>query len=123
MKRALPVLLDTLYALSLALWFGLAAGLFVVARPGPPDATLDLFTRRASGLIEAAGVAMIGVQFLLRRRYGRTRQLAAADGIRQLLTFGALFLAEFGHYSLLKPGSPVTAHQFNTLCQLAGVQM
>src|SRR5579871_2460963 len=106
MKRATPILLDTLYALALALWFGLAAGLFVVARPGTPDATQDLFARRAGGLIEAAGVAMVGVQFLLRRRYGRNRQLAVADGVRQLLTFAAFFLAELGRYSLLKPGTP-----------------
>jgi hypothetical protein len=123
MKRALPILLDTLYALALALWFGLAAGLLVVASPAAPDSTLDLFARRASALIEAAGIAMIGVQFLLRRRYQRDRQAFVADGIRQILTFGALLIAEFGRYSLLKPGYQITVHDVSTLCVLATVQM
>jgi hypothetical protein len=122
-KRVLPILLDTLYALALSLWFGLAAGLLVIAHSGTPDVSQSLFAQRASGLIEAAGVAMIGVQFLLRRRYGRNRPLAAADGVRQLLTFGALFLAEFGRYHLLNAGTALTAHQYSVLCQLAGVQM
>jgi hypothetical protein len=124
MKRALPIFLDTLYTLALALWFGLAAGLLVAAaRPGPPDATLSLFVQRAGGLTEAAGVVMVGVQFLLRRRYARVRQLMAVDGLRQLLTMGALLLAEFGRYGLFKPGHALVAHDIGVLCQLAGVQI
>ena len=94
MKRAILILLDTLYTLALALWFGLLTGLLLAAHPGAPDAMLDMFLHRASAVVEAAGLTMVAVQFLLRRRYERYRQLAVADGIRQLLTFSALLLAE-----------------------------
>ena len=41
------------------------------------------------------------VQFALRRRYQAVRALFVADGIRQLLTFGALLLAEINLRVLL----------------------
>jgi hypothetical protein len=123
MKRMLPILLDTLYALALALWFGLPVALFLLPRPAIPDGTLASFVERATGLIEVAGIVMVVVQFLLRRRYARNRQLLVADGIRQLLTFGALLLAEFGRHGLLKPGHTLTAQDITALSWLAGAQM
>ena len=123
MKSTVLILLDTLYTLALALWFGMLAGLFVVAHPGAPDAAFALFLHRSSALIEVAGIALVAVQFLLRRRYDRYRQLGVADGIRQLLTFSALLLAEFGRYSLLKPGHALVAGEVSTLSLLAAAQM
>jgi hypothetical protein len=123
MKRAMPVLLDTLYVLALALWFGLAAGMLVVVSSKAPNKVMDVFARRTGGLIEVAGIAMVGVQFLLRRRYQRDRQAFVADGVRQILTFLALLLAEFARYSLLRTDHAVTADDVVTLCRLDGAQM
>lgn len=110
MKRYLPVCLDILHALSLAMWLGglVAIGALVAPAafhvPGLTRVQSGLVVgeslRRLGGLIEPAGVAMIAVQWLARRRFARTRALFLGDGVRQFLTLGALFLAETCRHSL-----------------------
>lgn len=110
MKRLLPTLFDTLQTLALALWLG---GMVVIGAVVAPAAFhIAGLTRMQSGMvvgeslrafgnvIEICGLVMIGAQFLTRRRYQRSRPLFLGDGVRQLLTFGALLLAEYGKYSL-----------------------
>jgi hypothetical protein len=97
MKRALPVVIETLHSLGMALWLGGIVALWIAALP-PTEELAGL--RRLSGLIEFAGILMIGAQFLLRRRYLGNRRLFIGDGARQLLTFAALFLAEMCRYNL-----------------------
>lgn len=97
-KRHLPLLLDTLFALAWALWLGGLVALWVAELP---PANFVLSARRMSGIVEWCGIVMVGIQFLLRRRYHSRRPLYIADGIRQLVTFGTLLLAETLRYSLL----------------------
>jgi hypothetical protein len=102
MKRAFPVLFDTLSALALAVWLGGLVAFFAVVEAGVPGKALNSILTRVGGLIEVCGIVMIGVQFLMRRRYQRSRSLFISDGVRQLLTFAALFVAEFGRYGPLR---------------------
>ena len=122
MKRAILILLDSLYTLALALWFGLLAALLVAVHCGMPGSSLGLFVHRSALVAEPAALTVVAAQFLLRRRYERIRRLAVADGVRQLLTFGALVLAEFGQYSLFRPGF-ITAARIATLSWLAAAQL
>lgn len=114
MKRAVPLVLDTLHFLALAIWLGgLTLLLFTVPfiapyllKEGAGSAEILEAARLQSIaaaliLFEICGMAMVGVQFLLRRRYRHDRNLFVADGLRHLLTFGAFFLTEYARYQLL----------------------
>ncbi len=110
MKRALPLLLDTLHTLALALWLGALAVWAMLAQMPPAAApTRALLAPQIAGLVEICGLLMVGAQFLLRRRYLTDKTRFVADGARQLLTFGALLLAEFGKYGQTASQLPSSA--------------
>jgi hypothetical protein len=128
MKRALPIVLDTLHALALAVWLGGLAMLWLtlvpVARQTPApglasgSAILNSVWRGQVEWALRCGITMIGVQFLLRRRYQRNRPRYIGDGVRQLLTFGALLLALYA-----PRGNPfAAANGFSMLMALAVAQ-
>ncbi|HZP84466.1 MAG TPA: hypothetical protein VFB21_22720 [Chthonomonadaceae bacterium] len=98
MKRALPIVLDTLHALALGVWLGGLVVLWGIVPSVVPAASLSEAARRFGGLVQFCGLVMLGVQFALRRRYQRDRAGFIGDGVRQLLTFGALFLAVLARY-------------------------
>lgn len=111
LKSWVPALLDGLHLLALAVWLGGLVTLWLAVMPAAFQAS-GLTVREAetvvgnclrsfTGLVEMCGIAMAGAQFALRRRYQAVRALFVADGIRQLLTFGALLLAEFNLRVLL----------------------
>jgi hypothetical protein len=110
MRRAIIILLESLHTIGLTVWLG---GLIIIGAAVAPAAfhhagltesqaaivvgeSVRLFTR----LAEWSGLAMVGVQFLLRRRYQRDRALYIGDGVRQLIVCGALLAAEFCRYTL-----------------------
>src|SRR5579871_3619464 len=111
MKRTLmPTFLDTLHALALMLWLG---GIVVIGAIVAPAAfhvagltkmqagsVVGESLRRLGPVIEVGGLVMVAVQYLERRRYLRSRALFLADSVRQVLTLGALLLAEYGKYVL-----------------------
>lgn len=90
--------------IALAIWLGgLAAfwGAFVPALHafyGTNSLTsqrlLQSVLARTGDWFEVCGVVMFAAQFLLRRRYQRDKALSIVDGVRQLLTFGALLVLE-----------------------------
>jgi uncharacterized membrane protein len=104
MKRALPTILDTVHTLALACWlFGLLVIVAIVAPAAahlPGETSLQVGRLVAESLyrfgtiVWICGLLMLGAQFVLRRRYRRDRALFIGDGVRQLLTFGTLLLAE-----------------------------
>jgi hypothetical protein len=110
MRIRIALILDMLHALALALWLGGLVMLIGVAIPAfaskpdwlasDPKRLIGLLLPAYGRIVEISGLVLIGVQFVLRRRYQRSRTHFIADGVRQLLTFGALFLAEFAHYTL-----------------------
>ncbi len=103
-KLLVAVVLDGLHLLALAVWLGGLATLWLAVMPAAfhtsgltmreAEAVVGDSLRNFTGLVEVCGIAMAGAQFVLRRRYQSVRALFVADGIRQLLTFGALMLAE-----------------------------
>jgi putative copper export protein len=121
MRIRVALILDMLHALALSLWLGgvvmLVFAVFPTAITAKGSSALALpVATDAGGLIEICGLVLVGVQFVLRRRYQQSRPHFIADGVRQLLTFGAFFLAEFVRYSLLpamaqtEAGEKFTAH-------------
>ena len=111
-KRTLPFLLDALHLLALAVWLGGLLTLWLAVMPAAFHGSANLTLRQSetvigdalrgfTSLVEMCGLTMIGAQFLLRRRYQRDRKQFHADGVRQLLTFGALLLVEVCLRSLL----------------------
>ena len=98
------VLLDGLHLLALAVWLGGLVTLWLAVMPAAfhtsgltlreAEAVVGGSLRNFTALVEVCGIALAGAQFVLRRRYQAVRLLFLADGIRQLLTFGALMLAE-----------------------------
>ncbi len=141
MKRAIPAILDTVHTLALAFWL---FGLIVIEAVAAPAAahvpgTTSLQTglwigeslHRFGGMALICGLVMVGAQFLLRRRYRRDRALFIGDGVRQLLTFGALLVAEHSRDVLLPAlraaGSGGNASEFYRLHHLvvsmAGLQI
>jgi uncharacterized membrane protein len=111
-KRTLPFLLDALHLLALAVWLGGLLTLWLAVMPAAFHGSANLTLRQSetvigdalrgfTSLVEICGLTMIGAQFLLRRRYQRDRRQFIVDGGRQLLTFGALLLAEICLRSLL----------------------
>lgn len=110
-KYAFSLILDTLHTLALAVWLG---GLLIIGMAVAPAAFRDVpglsrmqsgmvvgeSLRRFGGIILFCGVIMLAAQFLTRRRYRHDRSLFISDSVRHLLTFAALFLAEFGRQSL-----------------------
>ena len=97
MKRWIPLILDTLFSVAWAVWLG---GLVLLLTARPPIPVYLQMANRLGGLIELGGIVMVAIQFLLRRRYQRSRPFFIADGVRQLVTFGAFLVAEIGRYSL-----------------------
>ncbi|HZT40595.1 MAG TPA: DUF4149 domain-containing protein [Chthonomonadaceae bacterium] len=111
MKRTiLPTILDTLHALALVLWLGGIVVIRAIVAPAAFHVTgltkmqagsvVGESLRRLGPAIEVCGIVMVAVQFLVRRRYMRSRTLFLTDSVRQVLTLGALLLAEYGKYIL-----------------------
>lgn len=104
LKALVPVLLDGLHLLALAVWLGGLVTLWLAVMPAAfhtsgltvrqAEVVIGDSLRNFTAIVEMCGIAMAGAQFVLRRRYQAIRALFVADGIRQLLTFGALMLAE-----------------------------
>jgi putative copper export protein len=110
MRIRIALILDMLHALALALWLGGLVTVIGVAIPAfaskpdwlasDPKRLIGLLLPIYGRIVEISGLALVGVQFVLRRRYMKSRTHFITDGVRQLLTFGAFFLAEFAHYNL-----------------------
>jgi putative copper export protein len=111
MKKTVVGLLDLIHHTALALWLGGMVVLGALVAPilyrskllttQDADGVYQALLNRFTPWIEICGVALIVVQFLLRRRYQKQRNLFILDGVRQLLTFGALLLAEMCFRNLL----------------------
>jgi len=93
MRITLPLVFEMLHALALALWIGADAALVILVSAGA--AAMHTVVVRELAVIEISAIAMIGIQFLTRHRYKKSRTLYVADGIRHLLTFTALLLAAY----------------------------
>ncbi len=111
MKRTLmPTFLDTLHTLALMLWLGGIVVIGAIVAPAvfhiagltklQAGSVVGESLRRLGPVIEVGGLAMVAVQYLERRRYLRSRALFLMDSVRQVLTLGALLLAEYGKYVL-----------------------
>lgn len=79
---------------------GVVLPVAVSAKDWPPSALLLPVISVLGPVLELCGLTMLGIHFVLRRRYQRSRPHFVADGVRQLMAFGAFFLAEFVRYSL-----------------------
>lgn len=111
MKKSVVGLLDLIHHIALALWLGGMVILGALVAPTlyrstllntqDADSVYQALLNRFTPWIEVCGVALIVVQFLLRRRYQKQRNLYILDGVRQLLTFAALLLAEMCFRNLL----------------------
>lgn len=111
MKRYVPLVLETIGGLALAIWLGGLAVMWLVLAPSAHSvagasqpAALALFEetlRRFSVVIEACGIVIAAVQWVLRRRYARDKSRFVADGVRMVIVFIALFGAEYCRYVLL----------------------
>lgn len=111
MRIRVALILDTLHGLALALWLGGLVTLLGVAipafaaepswLPSASEALIGLLLPQYGNLVTLCGLIVIGAHFILRRRYQTSRLHFIADGVRQLLAFGAFFLAEFAHYNLI----------------------
>jgi len=124
MKRpGFPVILDTLQALALAVWLGNLAATFLFVRTGPTSLMQDRFARDSGALIELCGLLVVGAQFLVRRRYLRDRTQFVCDGVRQLLTFGAFFLAEYSKYVLNAHPDPMAGKLDTAAGTVIGAQI
>jgi uncharacterized membrane protein len=105
MRRAFVIALDTLHTLGLVVWLG---GLIMIGAVVAPAAFhIAGFTRPQSASVvgeslrlfgryaELSGAFMVGIQFLLRRRYQYDKTLYLGDALRQFITLGALMAAEY----------------------------
>ncbi|MCX6382015.1 MAG: hypothetical protein NT023_21490 [Armatimonadetes bacterium] len=111
MKKTVVGLLDTLHTLALAVWLGGLVILTLLVAPTifQGTALAEADAREVYGLLlgrfvywaDACGVTMLAVQFLLRRRFQKNQTHFVMDGVRQLLTFVALLLAEMSFRNLL----------------------
>ncbi len=133
MKRYVPLVLDTIAVVALAVWLGGLAVCWLALAPAVQSTSANampgaqvLFAetlRRFSSNAELCGVVLAALQWVLRRRYQDDRQLYIADGARMLAMFGALFASEYGRYvlipTLIKTHSPAA---FNALAGFAVVQ-
>ena len=133
MKRYVPLILDTIAVVALAIWLGGLAACWMALAPAmhatPADAlpaAQKVFAetlRRFSAVTESCGVILAALQWVLRRRYQHNQMLFVADGVRMLAMFVALFAAEYGRYvlipTLIKTQSPAAV---NALAGFAIVQ-
>ena len=111
MKKTFVGILDMIHYLAIALWLGgmlvlgflVAPTLFQTTLLAPSDAEMVYRTllSRFTLWVEISGVSMVVVQFLLRRRFQKQKNLYILDAIRQLATFAALLLAEICFRNLL----------------------
>src|SRR5690348_4203242 len=111
MKRYIPVVLDTIAVLALAVWLGGLAVCWLVLSPLVRGAsTADgvavqrVFAeavRRFSSFAETCGIILVAIQWALRRRYQSNQRLYVMDGVRMVGIFVALFAAEYGRYVLI----------------------
>ena len=111
MRKNLPLILDTLSTIALALWLGAVVTLLTACRSGAftafgwSQAQSSLISlqvcRGAASLVEGSGFVLIAAQYVLRRRYQGQREMFIADGVRQLCTFGALFTAFYAREFIL----------------------
>lgn len=133
MKRNLIILLDTVQALALSVWLGGAAIFWLALAPlasGSAGADAGAFHTllaaaqlRVGSVIQICGIAIVGVQFVLRRRYQRDRTRFLVDGIRQACTLGALFIEEFPRYVHTANGTMMSAGINSTLIGLGAAQV
>ena len=91
MKRSLPLILETIHSVAIALWLGGSACAILLALSGGAPA---LYQGKSDAVIELAGFLCVGIQFLTRKRYQANRMLFVGDGVRHLLTFAALVVME-----------------------------
>jgi len=111
MKRHIPVILDTLAIVALAVWLGGLAVCWLVLAPSlysaPTEAAHAVQTvfaetlRRFSAITETCGIVLAALQWVLRRRYQRVQSLFVTDGFRMVAMFIALFFAEYCRYGLI----------------------
>jgi hypothetical protein len=94
MKITLPLVFETVHALALALWLGADAALMILVSVGAAAAPHTVVVRELA-VIEFSAIVAVGIQFLTRHRYKKSRTLYVADGVRHLLTFTALILAAY----------------------------
>ncbi len=105
MRRSLLLIIDTLQNLALATWVGGLIMMLAAALPAGEPVASSLLTRFGP-ILEISGLVVIGAQWVLRRRYAQPRAVFIADGVRQLLTIGALFFGEYSRYVLrMRPHS------------------
>lgn len=129
MKRNIPLILDTLAFTALAVWLGGLAVCWAALVPavhaaGGEPAASDIFVetlRRLSAIIESCGIILAALQWVLRRRYQRIRNLFVADGVRMLILFFALFFAEYGRYVLIP--ALLRTHSFAAYATLEGLAL
>ncbi len=111
-RKYLPLILDTLATVALAIWLGAVVTLLTACRPGafvlifgPALAQSSRISlevcRGAASLVEGSGFVLIAAQYVLRRRYQGNREMFIADGVRQLFTFGALFTVFYMRINIL----------------------
>jgi len=130
MKKTVVGLLDTLHTLALAVWLGGLVILTLLVAPTifQGTALAEADAREVYGLLlgrfvywaDACGVTMLAVQFLLRRRFQKNQSHFVMDGVRQLLTFVALLLAEMSFRNLLPNLN--TAKRIGELSQIVKLQ-
>lgn len=118
MKRYFSLVLDTAHSVALSLWLG---GLVVVVAVLPSSAGRVDAQAGLGSIVEMAGLTVVGVQWLLRRRYQYHRSRFVADGVRQLLTFAAFFAAEYVRYGVLTRGavSAIGVDRLASACRIA----
>lgn len=97
MKITISLILETAHAVALALWLGGQAALILLLSVGI-GAAPNLFVVRQQLVVELSGIVVVAIQYLTRRKYAKIRTLFVADGIRHLITFAALLLAEYMKY-------------------------
>ncbi len=88
------VLLELIQLLAVALWLGTAAAPWFFSALRPLLWHSAPLLHQQQNAVTLFGLLLLGGQWLVRRRYRHKRQLFVAEGVRWLLTFGALLAAE-----------------------------
>jgi len=92
MNRTIKLVFETIQFLALGLWLGALVTTLLLNRLGGVS---PAFIGTQSAMIELWGLVMVGILWVKRRQFAGNRKLFLEDGIRQLVTFAALFTAEY----------------------------
>jgi len=129
MKQHVPLILDTISAVALAIWLGGIVVIWAVLAPLGHPAGAEVHPwfveglRRFSVVAESCGIIIAAVQWALRRRYEKDRHLFVVDGLRMLVLFAALLCAEYGRYLVIPAlAASKTSLGLSTLTILADIQ-